>query len=116
MSLTIATKTYTFDTNPTPDSSKFTGPANTASVKDFVLLKRVAPKQTKDYAGTVRACEKTVKSVVIDGITRDLIAETWYSYPSAADATIVTALRVDHASLAGNACTQTLVDKGTLNY
>lgn len=116
MAVTIATKSYSFDTNPTPDSSKYIGPANTTTVKDFFLLKRVAPKQSKDYAGTVRACEKTVKSVVIDGIPRDLIAETWYSYPSAADAASVTALRVDHAALANHALTQTLVDKGTLTY
>lgn len=116
MALTISTKTYSYDTNPTPDSSKFVGPANTTTVKDFILLKRVAPKATKDYAGTVRACEKTVKSVVINGLTRDLIAETWFSYPSAAEAATVTALRVDHAALTANACTQTLVDKGTLSY
>lgn len=116
MPLTISTKTYSFDTNPTPESSRYYGPAKTMTVKDMVLLKRVEPKSTKDYAGTVRVCEKTVKSVVIDGIVRDLIAETWISYPAAADSTSVTAIRVDHAALLANAATQTLVDKGTLNY
>lgn len=116
MALTISTKTYNFDTNPTPDSSKYIGPAKTSTVKDDVLLKRMAPKPTKDFAGVARASEKTVKSVVIAGITRDLIAETTFSYPAAALQADITALRVDHSSLIASAPTQTLVDNGKISY
>jgi hypothetical protein len=116
MALTISTKTYNFDTNPTPDSARYTGPAQTAQVKDLVVIKRQAPKATKDFAGVARASEKTVKSVVINGITRDLIAETTFSYPVGAPAGDVTALRVDHSSLLAAASTQTLVDNAKISY
>lgn len=116
MALTISTKTYNFDTNPTPDSSRYFGPDQTASVKDMVVLKRAAPKVTKDFAGVARASEKTVKSCVINGITRDLIAETNFSYPVGAPPADVTALRVDHSSLLASAPTQTLVDNSKISY
>lgn len=116
MALTISSKTYTFDTNPTPDSSRYYGPAQTASVKDMVTLKRQAPKATKDFAGVARASEKTVKSCVINGITRDLIAETFFSYPVGAPGGDVTALRADHSSLLSSAPTQTLVDNAKISY
>lgn len=116
MALTISTKTYSFDTNPTPDSARYTGPAQTATVKDFILLKRQAPKPVVGFAGVARSSEKTVKSCVIDGVTRDLIAETTFSYPVGAPPADVTALRADHVSLLGNAATETLVDKAKLVY
>lgn len=116
MSLTISTKTYTFDTNKTPDSSLYVGPAQTAAVKDYVVIRRTAPKPTKDFGGVVRSSEKTVKSVVINGITRDLIAETQFSWPVGADQASVTALRVDHSSLVASAATQTLVDNAKISY
>jgi hypothetical protein len=116
MALTISTKTYNFDTNPTPDSAKYIGPAKTSTIKDDVILKRMAPKVTKDYGGVARAFEKTVKSVVINGVTRDLIAETVFSYPAQAAQADVTALRVDHSSLIASAPTQTLVDNSKISY
>jgi hypothetical protein len=116
MALTISTKTYGFDTNPTPDSARYTGPANTSTVKDVVTLRRLAAKPTKDFGGVVRASEKTVKSVVISGIARDLIAETNFSYPAQAAQVDITALRVDHSSLIAYAATQTLVDNGKISY
>lgn len=114
MSLTIATKTYTKDVNPTPDSVRFYGPGQTASVKDTVSFKRVSAKPTKDFAGVSRQSVKTVKSAVIDGVTRDLIAETVLSHPVGADAVLVTALRVDHASSVSLAAMQVLVDTAIL--
>lgn len=116
MALTISTKTYSYDTNPTPDSARYTGPAQTATVKDFVLLKRQAPKAVVGFAGVARASEKTVKSVVIDGVTRDMIAETFFGYPVGTPQVEITALRVDHSSLLANAATQTLVDNAKINY
>lgn len=116
MALLISTKTYAFDSNPTPESARYVGPAHTASVKDVVVLKRQAPKPIKDFAGVARSVEKTTKSVVINGVTRDCVAETSFSYPVGADAATVTALRVDHASLITAAPTQLLVDKAQISH
>lgn len=116
MALTISTKTYNFDTNPSPDSARYTGPAQTSTTKDLVFLKRVAPKVTKDFAGVVRASEKTVKNVLLSGIYRDVIAETTFSYPVGTDQATITALRVDHSSLLASAPTQTLVDNAKISY
>lgn len=116
MALIIATKTYNFDNNPTPDSARYTGPAQTATVKDLVTLKRTAPKATKDFGGVARSGVKTVKSVVIAGVTRDLIAETFFSYPVGADGATITALRVDHASMLSSAQATTLVDAAKISY
>lgn len=110
MSLTISSKTYVYDTNPTPDSARYLGPAHTATLKDTVVLKRQAPKPTKTFAGVARAVVKTTKSEVIDGVTRDLIAETFFSYPVGASGALVTALRVDHADQVSDATTADLVD------
>lgn len=114
MSLTIATKTYTKDVNPTPDSVRFYGPAQTSSVKDSVVCKRASAKPTKDFAGVTRQSVKTVKSCVINGVTRDLIAETTFSEPVGADAALITALRVDHNSATSLAAVQILVDQSIL--
>lgn len=115
--LTIATKTYAYDTNPTPDSAKYIGPAQTATVKDYAVLKRSAPKPSNGFAGVARSSEKMVKSVVIDGVPRDLIGEVNFSYPVGAPAADITALRVDLASLVGNATvTQPLVDNGKISF
>lgn len=116
MSLTISTKTYTLDSNPTPDSARYTGPANTAVVKDIVLLKRQAPKPTKDFAGVVRSSIKVVKTVMIGVTPRDLIGELTFSYPVGTLAADVTALRVDASNALANAMAQTLIDNAKLAY
>lgn len=116
MALTISTKTYSFDTNPTPTQARYFGPAQTGAVKDSVVLKRTDAKPTKDFGGVSRSGIKTVKSVVINGVTRDLIAETFFSWPVGADGATITALRVDHASMLTSAPTQTLVDNGRITY
>lgn len=114
MSLTIATKTYNKDVNPTPDTVRFYGPNQTASVKDFVTIKRVSAKPTKDFAGVSRSSVKTVKSALVNGVPRDLIAETTLSYAVGTDVAMVTALRVDHASAVSLAAVQVLVDTAIL--
>lgn len=116
MSLTISTKAYTFDTNPSPDAARYYGPAQTSTIKDLVILKRTAPKATKDFGGVVRASEKTVKNFLVNGVLRDLIAETNFSYPVGADQATITALRVDHSSLLASSPTQTLVDNSKISY
>lgn len=113
--ITISTKAYNFDTNPTPDSARYVGPAQTATIKDSFTLKRIPPKPTKDFAGNVKTSEKTVKTVLVNGVYRDAIAETTFTYPVGAPQADVTALRVDHAAGVANACTQTLVDNTKIN-
>lgn len=117
MALTgISTKTYNFDTNPSPDSARYTGPAQTSVIKDSILLKRTAPKPTKDFAGVVRVAEKTVKNVLINGVYRDVLAETVFSYPVGTDGGTITSIRADHVSLLSNAATQTLVENSKISY
>lgn len=113
---TINTKTFTYDSAPTADSAKYIGANQTASVKDVIQVRRVAPKATKTDPGVSRAYHKRVITEVIDGVLRDLIAETSYSIPVGASSANVTALRVDNASFATSTAGVSLVDKATLNY
>lgn len=113
---TINAKTFVFDSNPTPESAKYTGANQTATVIDTVQVRRVAPKATKTDPGVARSFHKRVISEVINGLTKQLIAETSYSIPVGASAANVTALRADNAAFATSTAGISLVDKATLNY
>lgn len=113
---TINTKTFNYDSAPSADSAKYTGVNQTASSKDILQVRRLAPKATKSDPGVSRAFHKRVITEVINGVPKDLIAETSYSIPVGASAANVTALRVDNASFATSTAGVSLVDKGTLNY
>lgn len=112
----INSKTFTFDNNPSPDSAKYVGANHTATVVDAVQVRRVAPKATKTDPGVARSFHKRVISEVINGVTKQLIAETAYSIPVGASPANITALRVDNASFATSTAGVSLVDKATLNY
>lgn len=117
MTITINTKTYGKDSNPSADSSVYSGPAETALVKDRFTLKRISPKRSGTSNGTARRVAKTTKTVIINGIAKDLVATTEYSYPADAAAADVTSLRVDHASAVSNATVMVpFVDKGSLEF
>lgn len=115
MPLTISTKTYNFDTNPTPDSSKYTGPANTSTIKDIVIFKRTAPKATKTDNGYVKVAQKVVKTVLVNGVYKDMYGSVDWSYPVGALPADVTSLRTDVSSMVAAAPTQTLVDNGKIS-
>jgi len=82
MTVTVNTKAYAFDTNMTPDSARHTGPAQTAADKDYLDLKRVAPKPTADFDGVSRATAKFVRTKTLaSGRKVELIAEANFSVP-----------------------------------
>ncbi|DAD50766.1 TPA_asm: coat protein [ssRNA phage SRR5208570_5] len=112
----INTKTFTYDSAPSADSAKYVGVNQTATAKDTIQVRRVAPKATKTDPGVARSFHKRVITEVINGLPRDLIAETSYSIPVGASAANITALRVDNASFATSTSGVSLVDKATLNY
>lgn len=96
MTVTVNTKAYAFDTNPTPDSGRHTGPAATHSVKDYLDLKRAAAKPTADFAGVARASAKFVRTVTLgDGSKADAIAEASFSIPVGMAEADVDSLRDD---------------------
>lgn len=82
MTVTVNTKAYAFDTNPTPESARLVGPAQTASAKDYLDLKRVAPKPTADFEGVSRATAKFVRTVTTSaGKKVDVLIEIHSSIP-----------------------------------
>jgi hypothetical protein len=95
MSVTLNTKAYTFDTNPTPDSGRHVGPAQTASVKDYFDLKRTKAKPTATFPGMVRASVKFVRTVTISGESYDAFFEGSIAYPAGTADADVDALRDD---------------------
>lgn len=113
---TINTKSFTYDSAPSPDSAKYVGVNHTSSSKDVITVRRVAPKATKTDPGVARSFHKRVITEVINGVPRDLIAETSYSIPVGASAAGVTALRADNAAFATSTAGIALVEKSTLNY
>jgi len=95
MSVTLNTKAYAFDTNPTPDAGRHVGPAQTASVKDYFDLKRVKAKPTATFPGMVRASVKFVRTVTVAGETYDAYFEGSIAYPAGTSNADVDALRDD---------------------
>lgn len=90
MTVTVNTRAYAFDSNPTPESGRHTGPAQTFQVKDLLDLKRTAPKPTATFAGVARATAKFARTVTLSsGSKAELIGEASFSIPvGTADADI----------------------------
>lgn len=112
----INSKTFVYDSAPSADSAKYTGALHTASSRDVITVRRVAPKSSKNDAGVSRAYHKRTITEIINGIPRDLVAETSYSIPVGASGTNIDALRVDNASFALSAAGESLVEAAKLNY
>jgi hypothetical protein len=82
MTVTVNTKAYAFDTNPTPESARHVGPANTYAVRDYLDLRRVAAKPTTTSLGVARAFAKFVKTVTLsDASKKDVIVTVEASLP-----------------------------------
>lgn len=113
---TINTKTFTFDSNPSADSARYTGAGHTAAVKDFFQVRRVAPKPTKTSKGVMKEYHKRVISELIDGVYQDTIVETSYSIPVGTSAATVTAARADNAAFATSTAGIALVEKAQVNF
>lgn len=112
----INTKTFTFDSNPSPDSARYVGVGQTASMKDQLQVRRVAPKVSANNPGVSRTYEKRVISEVVNGKIVDAIRETVTSIPVGVSAATQTALRADSAAFATSTAGIALVEKGTINF
>lgn len=97
MTVTVNTKAYTFDTNLSPDACRHTGPAHTFGVKDYLDLKRTAPKPTATFKGVARASAKFVRTLTnaTTGETADAICEYSISAPAWATTTQLDSIRDD---------------------
>jgi len=82
MTITVNTKAYAFDTNQSPDIGRHVGPAQTYEEKDYLDLKRTAPKPNGTFRGVARASAKFVRTVTLDdSSTADAIVEVNFSVP-----------------------------------
>lgn len=82
MTVTVNTRAYAFDSNPTPDSGRHTGPAHTFQAKDVLDLKRTAPKPTLTFDGVARASVKFARRVTLaNGEFAEAIGEASFSLP-----------------------------------
>lgn len=83
MALTINTRTYNQD-RVLPDSVSYTGPANTITSIDKMVLSRAYPKASGTFKGVAKPLAKMTKTVVVNpttGETRDMIAYIGGSIP-----------------------------------
>lgn len=100
MTITVNTKAYNLDANLSANSNQYTGPNNTFSIKDLLVLKRTAPKATKDFAGVSRSASKFTRTVTLaDGSKADAIIEESVSFPVGMAKADADAMRSDHAAL-----------------
>jgi len=82
MSITVNAIAYADDTNRTPDSSRYVSATNSLTVKDYVDLKRVAPKPSSDSLGKGRSMIKCTRTAT-DGTdpVGDLIVSIDGAFP-----------------------------------
>jgi hypothetical protein len=82
MTVTVNTRAYAFDSNPTPDIGRHVGPAQTFEAKDYLDLARTAPKPTATFRGVARSRAKFVRTVTLDdGTKADALVEVSSSLP-----------------------------------
>lgn len=84
MALTVNAKAYAMDTFVSPNAVQYFGPANTASVKDVIILRRVAAKPTSTFSGINRVSVKLVRSHTLTGAlttSADSISEFSCGFP-----------------------------------
>jgi hypothetical protein len=104
MSLTFNTKTYSANQYGS-DSVGYNGPGHTVTAKDFLLLKRTAPKPTAVFSGVGRTTAKLSRTLALTGALTpkgDIIVEISVSAPvGVADADVDAALNDTGALLSG---------------
>lgn len=99
MSITVNSKTYSFDSQRSADAMRYNGPSQTLGVKDYFDAKRTAPKPTATFAGQAKAEAKLTRSLtngtspVGDGIITISV-----SFPAAAASTQVDSMLGDMAA------------------
>jgi len=113
MSITLNTKTYSFDTFVNPSKARYVGPAQTSVIKDQIFMAKTEPK-VLDATGTARAQVKVVKTVLIGTTYRDIIFDCSIAIPVGAANADVDSVRDDIGDLLISATAQNLANKGTL--
>lgn len=95
MAITVNTKAYNHNGN-TADQATYTGPANTLTTKDMLILKTTAPKPTKDFDGVARRNAKFTRTVTLaNGKTAEAKMEVISSLPVGMAEADVDSLRDD---------------------
>jgi len=113
MAITLNTKTYNFDTFVSSNKARYSGPAQSATIKDNIFLGKTEPK-TLDATGTARTQVKVVKTVLIGTTYRDIIFDGSVAVPVGALQADVDLVRDDFGDLMISATAGNLVNKGTL--
>lgn len=116
MSLTVNAKSYVNDTPRSPDSYRYTGPNHDLQTKDYIDLKRVAPKASGDSLGKGRAQAKLTRTMTdgTDPVGDGLI---WIesSIPVGAAASEIASLLTDLATWATTAAALALMEDHDIN-
>lgn len=116
MTITVNTKAYAFDTNPTPNQGRHIGPAATFDVKDDLVLTRTAAKPTATFDGVARSSAKFTRTVTLaSGETATAIGEASFSIPVGMAEADVDSLRDDLGDLLVSSNGDDLVWKHDIN-
>lgn len=82
MTITINTLAYEEDTVINPNVVRYVGPSNTFSEKDYLDLRRTAPKATATSRGKAKSKVTRVRTVTLDdGSTDEAYVTTEWSLP-----------------------------------
>lgn len=95
MSYTLNAKAYDYDTQRGPEHLRFSGPAQTLSIKDHLDVKRVRPKPSGDFAGQGKASAKLTRTVTVGTETGLGILEVSSSFPVGATVADVESMITD---------------------
>lgn len=118
MSLTPGTDTFTADSF-NKDSVGYIGVLKTASVKDDIVLSRVAPKPTSVFSGVLRTRLKLVRTLTLTGAltpTGDVIVEVNASVPVGASSANLDTVKALLAAMVAEADFATLMKDGKISY
>lgn len=118
MSLTPGALTYPPDSYQ-KDSVGYIGVLKTASVKDDIVLSRVAPKPTSVFSGVLRTRAKLTRTYALTGAltpTGDVIVEVSASVPVGMSATDVATVKGVVADMVTDGDFLTLVRDGKITY
>lgn len=118
MSLPINAKTYNADSFQ-QNQVGYIGSLKTVSVKDDVVLKRTAPKESDTFSGVGRTSAKLTRTLTLTGAkspTGDAICEISVSVPVGFTAADVDAILNDMGSFLASASFKTHVKSQQVSY
>lgn len=118
MSLTFNAKTFNEDSSG-PTAYSYAGPAHTLSTKDYLVLKRTAPKPTSVFSGVGRTSAKLTRTATLTGAatpTGEAIIEVSVSAPVGMAAADVDAMLNDMGALVSGADMKTHVKQQKISY